>query len=531
MKRLLSIILVVALSVTLLAGCGKPIETPLGNLSAEELKEFNSRSGGIKLPIDDKGTEISVISQTSSINLSESVVIKELSRRTGLNIKIIEIPQASVKNRTMAMIASRKDMPDIFSGGLNLNEINELGMQGAFTNILDYKDELPNFKKVFIDEAKERGTEKVMKSWLAASGELFQFPGYDASVDVNHGLLYRKDIFDKHGIEMWDSPESLYSVLKKLKELYPQSTPLVSKTQTTFFKNLAYSWGVQNWPSVNYNFTTGKWNYAGLEPEFKEFLDYIKKLYDEGLIDPEFLTATQSAWTAKMTQKESAFITWDWIGRLEQFTEQVAAEIPEYDLRYGNPMGPNQKVLTLSKVVGGTPVTKNEKSLLALKLFDYMLSDGGTELIDMGIEGVTYKIGEDGMADYLGFEDGSLISESSLEEKWGLNIKPLRLRADRRGWQFNFSEREQEAQDLMLNKEDGFLPELPELALNEKEREVINKNDNALRKISEEFAVKYILSGGNTPADWDKYRKDMEAAGLKETLDAYTSAQARYNKE
>ena len=65
------------------------------------------------------------------------------------------------------------------------------------------------------------GTETVNKAWRASDGKLYQIPSYGVNRDVNHGMLYRKDIFDKHGIKMWNNPEEFYQVLKQLKELYP----------------------------------------------------------------------------------------------------------------------------------------------------------------------------------------------------------------------------------------------------------------------------------------------------------------------
>ena len=72
-----------------------------------------------------------------------------------------------------------------------------------------------------------------------------------------------------------------------------------------------------------YNEEDGKWKLSSTDEKFKEVLDFIKIMYDEKLIDPEFITATQAAWTSKITQNDKAFVTWDWIGRLEQFKEQT----------------------------------------------------------------------------------------------------------------------------------------------------------------------------------------------------------------
>ena len=531
MKKTLTLIIALCLVITMFSGCSDKGEvvTDVGTLTKEEIKVINANAGGLKLPFDDKGTEITIFTGTDNTGLSDSPVVKELSRRTGLKITILEVPKSTMQEKMQVLIASKDTMPDI-GGGSNINVINDLGQQGAYVNILEYQDEIPNFKKIFIDEARERGTEKVTKSWLASNGALYQFPSYDKNRDVNHGMLYRKDIFDKHGLKMWNSPEEFYEILKQLKTLYPDASPFVSKTGTQFFTQNAASWGVQNWPGISYNFDSGNWTYAGLQPKFKEFLEFVKKLYDEGLIDKEFITCTQSAWTQKMTQAAKGFVTFDWIGRLDQFVNQSTVE--GYDLRYANPMGPEQKVITLPKALGGTCIKNSEKSIYALKLMDYLLSDGGNELINIGIEGVTFEWNEDKTkAKYL-LAEGETLDENTLEAKWGISIPSLTLRADRRGWQFQFTEREQEAQDLMLNKENGgFLPEQPELSYTSEEMEIINEHDVQLRKISEEFATKYILSDKSTQADWDKYLKDMKAAGLDEVVKCHNDAQARYNKK
>ena len=159
-----------------------------------------------------------------------------------------------------------------------------------------------------------------------------------------------------------------------------------------------------------------------------EMLDFMKKLYNEGLIDPEFLTATQSAWTQKMTQADKAFVTFDWIGRLEQFKAQTKETVPDYDLRYANPFGPNQTVVTLAKTgYGGPQVTNNEKAELSLKLLDYLLSEGGAELTSLGIEGVTYNLDDKGFAEYVTFE-GKVPSINDISAKFGLYVEGLTLK-------------------------------------------------------------------------------------------------------
>ena len=51
-------------------------------------------------------------------------------------------------------------------------------------------------------------------------GELFGIPGVGPKGnDFNHGLIYRKDIFDKHGLKLWKN-ETERLVSKKLEKIY-----------------------------------------------------------------------------------------------------------------------------------------------------------------------------------------------------------------------------------------------------------------------------------------------------------------------
>jgi putative aldouronate transport system substrate-binding protein len=238
-------------------------------------------------------------------------------------------------------------------------------------------------------------------------------------------------------------------------------------------------------------------------------------MYDEGLIDPEFITTTQSAWTQKMTQPAKAFVTFDWIGRLEQFKEQTKETVPDYDLRYANPFGPNQSVNRLGKTgYQGPQVTNNENAEISLKLLDYLISEGGAELMNLGVEGVTYNLDDRGFAEYVGME-GRIPAIGDISAKFGLYVDGLTLRGDKRSCYFNYTELEKEAQDLMLNKENGFEPIDPALVYTAEEKAIIDKDLAAIEKAVQEFATKYILAekGSKDTGDaaWENWVKKAKS--------------------
>ena len=82
-----------------------------------------------------------------------------------------------------------------------------------------------------------------------------------------------------------------------------------------------------------YDEADGQWKLAGTSEGFKEMLDLMKKMYDNGLLDPEFMTDTQDSWSAKMTTDKS-FVSYDWIGRMSLLRAQVGDANPNFDLQW-----------------------------------------------------------------------------------------------------------------------------------------------------------------------------------------------------
>lgn len=531
MKKVLAVILAGVIALSFLTACGD--KNDRGNIEIASKEELDPSVigdyGSLKLPIDKNGTTISIMCNTDVTSSNDSVIVEELRRRTGINVQILAVPNSVFSEKAKVLIASFDQMPDLMhAGSFKTSEINDFGSQGAFANVLEYVDELPNFKKIYIDEVKERGIEGDLKNLMSSEGKLYMFPTYDINRDVNHGMLYRKDIFDKHGIKMWTDKESFLNVLRQLKKIYPGSTPFVSKTKANIIRDLGYSWGINGFKPY-YDEEAGLWKYSCSAPEFKEVLDYIKTMYNEKLIDPEFLTATQAAWTQKMTRKDEAFITWDWIDRMSMFKEQTLETVPEYDLRYGYPVGGKVRVLARSGL--GPVAKKGKKELIALKLCDYLLSESGAQLMSMGIEGVTYNLREDGKADYIGYEGQKGVAITDLESEYGLFISGLYRRFDRRCSYYDFNEREQEAQDLMNNKEGGgYMPLDPELAFLPEETETISEYTAAIEKAAEEFAIKYILDEKYGEKEWNEWIKKAKSLGVDTVIEQYNKAQERYNK-
>jgi len=214
-----------------------------------------------------------------------------------------------------------------------------------------------------------------------------------------------------------------------------------------------------------------------------------------------------------------SFISFDWIGRLDMFVSQ--STIPGYDLRYANPVGPNQTIETLPKISNaGTVVAKNDNSALTMKLMDFLYSDAGAELMTCGVRGETFEVDENGKAKYLGFEEGKKIEITDLAEKYGMWVQGTYTRVDKRSCYFNFTEREQEAQDWP-EKCKGLEPADPVVNFTGDDVAEVSDISGKLSKKFEEVMFKYIVGTETGDAAWEKWCEQAKKLGSDRLVELY----------
>lgn len=534
-KRKISMLLVISLLITVLAACGgnsknasqndgnnAPANNSNVSTPAPEATNQYGDTGGLQLPLVDKPTTITwmLISETP---VNDKLIAKEIEKRTGIKVDFQVYSAATFSEKLRVTVGSGM-LPDIFHG-LTAAELKEIGGEGAVVAINDYADMLPNFKKKYMDE-----NPWIISSYGDENGKLYTWPIYDMNRDVNHGMMYRKDIFDKHGIPEYTDSESFYQALKKLKEIYPNSYPMASKTKEYIFRDLSYGWGIgsASYPAY-YNESAKEWKYAPTSQEHKDMLDFLKKLYNEGLLDPEFLTDTSDSWTSKMTTDKS-FVTWDWIGRLDLFYNQVKDANPDYDLRYGYPIGSTGNVRTLPEITTdfGIAVTNGKNKEVALKLLDYLTSPSGAALVTLGVEGETFNFDADGKPVYPELANEELVDINLLNDRYGLWLEGMYLAPDHRSVYYNYTEKEQEAQDKIVSA-NKFEALDPVLNFNDAENSTIADLQVNLDKAASEFNAKYILNKNYGDQQWNEWVKSAESLGATKFIETFNGAQQRYD--
>ncbi|WP_251551555.1 extracellular solute-binding protein [Neobacillus muris] len=225
------------------------------------------------------------------------VVTQKIEEATNTNLTFNWIPDATKDERMIAAIASG-DMTDIVSLPTTLttnSSVRQALKSGVFWEVSKYLDDYPNLKKISEDRREAASIE----------GNLYGVPFQKDF--ARGGLLIRKDWLDNLGLKVPTNLDELYEVAKAFTEDDPDG----NGKDDTFgwsdrnelrygsFKTLASYFGVPNGWAVDKN---GKFTPEHETKEYKETMDYSRKLYKNGYLDKDFAVTSKDDQLQKFAQ-------------------------------------------------------------------------------------------------------------------------------------------------------------------------------------------------------------------------------------
>ena len=324
---------------------------------------------------------------------------------TKFNIQIDDTfyPGDSWKTQLSTMIAG-DTLPDlILNAGLTEADAQKYGGQGYFANFAAYKDLMPELYARF---------EATPAYQLYLTDEKGAIYGLSALLDTRHEALNRvymsQKWLDNLGLSVPKTTEELYQVLKAFKEKDPNKNgkadeiplAIVDKRNAYYvYRMLMAAYGIntkdQALPLV---VNDGKVEFAGLTDNYKAYLKYLRKLYQEGLIYQGLFTDDQA------TLKDVALLEKDAIGMLGEAPFLIrGGEISgDADMVW---VGGLTSELNDKQYVGiSTGVQESIKTLIAeksqykealIRLVDYYFSEEGYVDGISGPLGVSWEYVED----------------------------------------------------------------------------------------------------------------------------------------
>lgn len=381
-------VLVLAFAACTVPGTGtgtQPTQPPQGGSSDQ-----NQEPAGPK--------EISILAITftgTPIEQDEPAVLA-LEELTGYDINLEFLLNSSYEDQLNTRMAAG-NLPALVAITGKTASVISYCRAGAFWDITDEYKNYPNLAKA---------NEIVMNN-ISIDGRIYGI--YRARPLGRNGISYRRDWLENVGLEEPKTMDDFYNVLHAFTYEDPDQNGKDDTYGMTWCKwfgpldQIAVALGAPNkWAVAD----DGSFIPDFDTPEYMDSLKYMKKLYDEGLINKDYAAMETSDWT-KDFQNSKSGVHIDVSDQAWRFQKKFIDEMnmPD-DLVWvmGMPEGPHGKrIQPTSGHAGFVAISrdgapKEEDMKAALNFLDICNTKEGQNILNWGVEGVHYDLNEKGEA-------------------------------------------------------------------------------------------------------------------------------------
>ncbi len=508
-KKVISSVLLTALALPVFTGCQTASPAPAAG----------GETGGKELI-----TPTYFFGTPSYLYTGDELVFKAIEQAQNIKFKVIPVPLASYTEKLSTTLASN-EIPDLMSLRSSATS-DQYGPQGAFVELNKYMDDkkMPNFVKMMDAYPPANALIK------APNGKVYGAPRiYDMDFRMDQTWLARVDILEKNNIAMPKTFDDLYNVMKKLKEIYPDSTPYTNRwgighliSGQAYFRNAPVGIGI--------DLDENKYIFGPATEGYKEALLFLKSAYKDGLLDKDFATLSDEQWTEKFATGK-AFLTFDYPqagdetiatngSQLEPGWNFMSIVQPEYNgKRYGTPV--------LKGYYGCVRVISSKSKHIdrLVEFIDWSYSPEGVDAFMFGIEGESFTRDANGKAQ-LNSDIKYPANPSGTIDNHGLNEQNLFsvLSSEARDiYELNGQQMAKSTKVIKDNKAYGE-PTYSAKFASDADRKKYNDLVTPINTYIEEASMKVII-GELDIAKWESdVLKTVEGMGLQEALDMINKA-------
>lgn len=485
--------------------------------------------------------EITIAAPDSKVgSLADNLPVwEEIQKRTNIKINWDVTASAQYVEVMKLRVSAGGNLPDIMMlpNGLSLAELGQQGM------ILPLEDHI-EANGANIQKAYEQFPNA--KALTSADGHIYSINTMIESAYFSpYAFIIRKDWLDRLGLEAPTTIDEWVTVLEAFRDEDANGDgdpsneiPFTVGGHAWYTTYWANGWGLHLFQSDGwYPDENGQMQHEFISDRAKEFYIWLNNFYEDGLLDPEFLTMGDET---KMFEKVAR-------NKVGAFTA-YASNIPmlEETLKANGyadaeliplvpPKGPYaQQVETIGDMsVNGYVVTSSCKNPeVAVALMDFLLSDEGTELLNFGIEGETYTKANDGTYSFteLVTSNPDGLSAKEVLESYGCQVGGPFIKSEAReeAMLFNYPE---DFREMVIQVSDETRPyATPGLTLppaTAEESETISGLQGDLATYIWEMTGKFTVGTADVETEWDSFVSYVKELGVDQIL---AVKQAQYDR-
>ena len=335
-----------------------------------------------------------------------------LEEQTGLKIEMTWLPQEDAEHIVIQQLASGEDMPDAYVGFGNHAifqnpGIQRYGEQGAIISLDELIEEHGVHTKALFDELPEFNIRSLMSS---ADGHIYFMPGFSSSPITRYRQIMwvNKGWLDALSLDVPNTTEQFREMLRAFRDLDPNGNGIADEIPMTgteyHYSKQAYDYLINAFIYNDNNnsrllLENDSLGFAPVRDEWRDALQFIRELYDEGLYSPRSFTQDDQQMNQIANDRRDilgAFLS-------PGITLTVQQDSPSMMERYtgiGSLLGPGgaQYTTVYSPIPkpNGVITSACKYPDAVFKLFDLMLSEEASLMGRYGSKGVDWDFAQEG---------------------------------------------------------------------------------------------------------------------------------------
>lgn len=409
-RKVVSLMLVSAMVAGMLAGCGSDSGSSKGGSSTETGSAAEASSSGETADdADDKSPITFEYFNADGKNGNwDNPVAKAITEATGVTLDV-SYPVASQGDakEDVALMIANDEYPDMIYAKGSATDLYQVGALIDMTDLIEKYG--PNIKKMY-------GAEMEKLKWSQDDPGIYQlsYAGVNqktlttgGSCQIQWAALKEND---------YKYPKTLDEYEKMIKSYlaaHPKTEDgldMIGITMSASDWHWMITLGNPAGLIADASPDNGQWiiddeynvHYKHVTDEEKEYFKWLCRMYNEGILDPNFATQTDDDYIAKVASGRVVAIT-DAEWHYSQCEATLVADGKVDQTYVGLPVTLREDQVEKALLYQGTTVgwgigiTKScEDPVRAIKFLDYLCSDEGQILYHWGIEGENYFLDDDG---------------------------------------------------------------------------------------------------------------------------------------
>ncbi|TSB46022.1 extracellular solute-binding protein [Alkalicoccobacillus porphyridii] len=483
-------------------------------------------------PIVDEEITLSLMAPgTGLAEWKDMPTLQEYSEMTNIQFDYTTPPSSDFATRLNLSFASG-DIADIIygAGTSNLTPGMEVdyGRQGILIPLEDLIAEYaPNIQRL-LDENPE-----IAKSITTVDGHIYSLPVINQHPHAGWAvpMWYNGEWLDALDADVPTTTDELYDLLVRFRDEDPNGNgeadeiPLLDVQMNSTRKAFIAAFGMKEWGIEEVD---GEVRYAPMTDNYKEYLTYMNKLYEEGLLDPETFSQSDEQKKAKGQDNRIGLFP-DWFSFFTTGqTEEEAVNNPMFH-PLSSPITDEPLIPINPGITRGTfsITNNNEHPEASIRWVDYFYSDEGADFLNQGPEGYLFEFDENGERVELEIPSQYESSEDyrgTLTPAYGIPTPTVVQRVE--GVELSPFDEFLDAETAEKVDAFGEVP-IPLLYLTNEEQEIVNTIEVDLQSYVEQLEARFI-TGVEPLSNWDKYVETIESMNIEEYVDIYQEAYDRW---